>query len=63
MNVQLEGTAVPMTPFVLTWMVVMIADALTGRTAQETVYMMAKSSTTDRFGFWRMIGALSVLAR
>ncbi|KAH0616620.1 hypothetical protein JD844_027875 [Phrynosoma platyrhinos] len=40
----------------------MIADVLMGRTAQETVSMKARSNTMARFGFWRMIDALSVPA-
>lgn len=63
MNAGLEGTAVPMTPFVLTWMVGMTVDVLMERTAQEIVSTKTKSSTMDRFGCWRMTGVLSVHAR
>lgn len=63
MNAQPGGTAVPMTQFALTWMVVMIAGVPMGRTAQETVSMKAGLSTMGKFGFWRMIGAPSALAR
>lgn len=51
MNVQLGDTAVPMTQFALTWMVVMTADAPMGRIAQETVSMKAKSNIMGRSGF------------
>lgn len=63
MNVELEGIAVPMTLFALTWMVGMTVDVLMARTAQETASMMAKSSTMVRFGCWRMTDALSARAR
>lgn len=63
MNVPQGGTAVPMTPFVLTWMVATTVGAHMGRTAQGTVSMKARSNTMDRFGSWRMIGALSAPAR
>lgn len=63
MNVELEGIAVPMTLFALTWMVGMTVDVPMARTAQETVSMKAKSSTTVRFGCWRMTDALSAHAR
>lgn len=63
MNVELEGIAVPMTLFALTWMVGMTVDVLMARTAQETVSMKAKSSTMVRFGCWRMTDALSARAR
>lgn len=63
MNVELEGTAVPMTLFALTWMVAMTVDVLMARTAQETVSMKAKSSTMVRSGCWRTTDALSARAR
>ncbi|OWK17027.1 hypothetical protein Celaphus_00011575 [Cervus elaphus hippelaphus] len=45
-----------MTPFALTWMVDMIADVLTGRTAQGIASTMEKLSTMVRFGCWKMTG-------
>lgn len=63
MNVELEGIAVPMILFALTWMVGMTVDVPMARTAQETVSMKTKSSTTVRFGCWRMTDALSARAR
>lgn len=63
MSVGLGGTAVPMIPFALTWMVAMIADALMERTAQGTASMMEKLNTMVRFGCWRMTGALCVHVR
>lgn len=63
MNVELEGIAVPMTLFALTWMVGMTVDVPMARTAQETVSMKTESSTMDRFGCWRMTDALSAHAR
>lgn len=63
MNVQLEGIAVPMTLFALTWMVGMTVDVHMARTAQETVSMKTKSSTMVRFGCWRTTDALSAHAR
>lgn len=53
----------PMTPFALTWMVDMIADVLTGRTAQGIASTMEKLSTTVRFGCWKMTGAPCVHVR
>lgn len=63
MNVQPGGTAVPMTQFVLIWMVAMTVDAHMGRTAQETVSMKARSNTMDKSGCWKMIDALFALAK
>lgn len=63
MNVQLEGIAVPMTLFALTWMVGMTVDVHMARIAQETVSMKTKSSTMVRFGCWRTTDALSAHAR
>lgn len=63
MNVELEGIAVPMTLFALTWMVGMTVDVRMARTAQETVSMKTKSNTMVRFGCWRMTDALSAHAR
>lgn len=63
MNVELEGIAVPMTLFALTWMVGMTVDVRMAKTAQETVSMKTKSNTMVRFGCWRMTDALSAHAR
>jgi len=63
MNVELEGIAVPMTLFALTWMVGTTVDVPMARTAQETVSMKTKSSTMVRFGCWKMTDALSARAR
>lgn len=57
------GTAVPMTPFALTWMVDMIADVLMERTAQGIASTMEKLSTTVRFGCWKMTGVPCVHVR
>lgn len=63
MSVGPGGTAVPMIPFALTWMVDTIADVLTERTAPGTASMMEKLSTTVRSGCWRMTGALCAPVR
>lgn len=42
MNVRQEGTTVLMTHYALMWMVVMTADVLMGKTAQETVFMRGR---------------------
>lgn len=63
MSVGPAGTAAPMIPFALTWMVDMIADVLMGRIVQGTASMMEKLSTTVRFGCWKMTGALCAHVR
>lgn len=63
MSVGPGGTAVPMTPFALTWMVDMIADVLMERTAQGIASTMEKLSTTVRFGCWKMTGVPCVHVR
>ena len=57
------GTAVPMIPFVLTWMVDMIADVLMERIVPGTACMMGKLSTMVRFGCWKMTGVLCAHVR
>ena len=63
MSVGPGGTAVPMIPFALTWMVDMIADVLMERIAQGTVFTMEKLSTVVRFGCWKMTDALCAHVR
>lgn len=63
MNVELGGTAVPMTQSVLIWMEAMTVDALMGRIAQGTVSMKGRSNTMDKSGCWKMIDAPFALAK
>lgn len=63
MSVGPGGTVVPMIPFASTWMVDMIVGVLMGRTVQGIASMMGESSTTVRFGCWKMTGALCAPVR